>query len=848
MSDIVDSGNSGLSEDNDRIIQTDLRNEMSRSYLEYAMSVIVGRALPDARDGLKPVHRRILYAMYELGLTSGRPYRKCARVVGEVLGKYHPHGDTAVYDALVRMAQDFSMRMPLIDGHGNFGSVDNDPPAAMRYTESRLQSLTDESLLEDIESETVDFADNFDGSQQEQTVLPARIPQLLLNGSSGIAVGMATNIPPHNLGELINGLKSIIKNPSIEDSELFEIIKGPDFPTGGQILGRDGIRETFKTGRGSITMRGVANIEQIKSIGRAEKDAVIITELPFQTNKAALIERIADLVNEKKLEGISDLRDESDKDGMRIVIECKRDAIAEIILNNLYKLTQLQETFGIIMLAIVNGVPKVMSLKEVLGEFLSFRREIIINRTTFDLNEAEARAHILEGLKKALESIDEIISLIKKSKNPEEAKEKLVNNFKFSLAQSKAILDMRLQKLTSLETGKLIEELNDLNNQIIYYKKVLESHEEQSIIIKKELEEVSNKYGDERKTEIIPVSGDLSIEDMIADEDMVVTISHNGYIKRLPVSTWKTQNRGGKGMKGANTKQDDFVEHLFVASTHNTMLFFTDTGKCYWLKVHQIPQASRTSQGRAIINLIGCGTDDKVKAFVSVKEFTEEQEVIMCTKKGLIKRSKLMLYSKPRKGGIYAIEVNEGDELIQAKLSSGDQDVLLATNNGKSIRFNENQIRSTGRKTKGVTGIRMSFKDDYVIGMLVVKREGQVLVVSSRGFGKRSLLEQYREQQRGGKGVFTLKANDKTGKLISILEVVENDDLMIITDGGIMIRQSINKLNIIGRNTQGVKLLKLGEDSQIASVTKVIKEDEEGEEKEELKNSEKKSSEESEDQ
>ena len=817
---------------------------MEESYLSYAMSVIISRALPDVRDGLKPVHRRVLYGASGIGAQWNRKHKKSARIVGEVIGKYHPHGDQSIYDSLVRMAQPWSLRYLLIDGQGNFGSVDGDGAAAMRYTEAKMSKIASE-MLKDIEKETVSYQPNFDDSLEEPTVLPTQIPNLLMNGSEGIAVGMATKIPPHNLKELISGLIALLDNQQITNEELFENhIKGPDFPTAGFIMGIDGVKEAYTTGRGRVVMRGRASIEE-KDNG---KEVIIINEIPYQVNKSNLIEKIAHLVRDKKLEGISDLRDESDKDGMRIVIECKRDAIAEIILNNLYKFTQLQETFGIIMLAIVNGVPKVMSLKEVLGEFLSFRREIIINRTTFDLNEAEARAHILEGLKKALESIDEIISLIKKSKNPEEAKEKLVNNFKFSLAQSKAILDMRLQKLTSLETGKLIEELNDLNNQIIYYKKVLESHEEQSIIIKKELEEVSNKYGDERKTEIIPVSGDLSIEDMIADEDMVVTISHNGYIKRLPVSTWKTQNRGGKGMKGANTKQDDFVEHLFVASTHNTMLFFTDTGKCYWLKVHQIPQASRTSQGRAIINLIGCGTDDKVKAFVSVKEFTEEQEVIMCTKKGLIKRSKLMLYSKPRKGGIYAIEVNEGDELIQAKLSSGDQDILLATNNGKSIRFNENQIRSTGRKTKGVTGIRMSFKDDYVIGMLVVKREGQVLVVSSKGFGKRSLLEQYREQQRGGKGVFTLKANDKTGKLISILEVVENDDLMIITDGGIMIRQSINKLNIIGRNTQGVKLLKLGENSQIASVTKVIKEDDESEEKEELKTPAEKSSEESEDQ
>ena len=807
---------------NQSILGRDLVDEMEESYLSYAMSVIISRALPDVRDGLKPVHRRVLYGATGIGAQWNRKHKKSARIVGEVIGKYHPHGDQSIYDSLVRMAQPWSLRYLLIDGQGNFGSVDGDGAAAMRYTEAKMSKIASE-MLKDIEKETVSYQPNFDDSLKEPTVLPSQIPNLLMNGSEGIAVGMATKIPPHNLRELVSGLVALLDNSELTSEELFvEHIKGPDFPTAGFIMGTDGVKEAYKTGRGRVIMRGRASIEE-KENG---KEVIIISEIPYQVNKSNLIEKIADLVRDKKLEGISDLRDESDKDGMRIVIECKRDAIAEIILNNLYKYTQLQDTFGIIMLAIVNGVPKVMELKQVLGEFLSFRREIIIKRTTFDLKEAEARAHILEGLKKALESIDEIIELIKKSKNPEEAKEKLINNFKFSTAQSKAILDMRLQKLTSLETGKLLEELGELNTQIIYYNKVLESREEQSSIIKKELQDVSEKYGDERKTEIIPISGDLSIEDMIADEDMVVTISHNGYIKRLPVSTWKTQNRGGKGMKGANTKQDDFVEHLFIASTHNTMLFFTDTGKCYWLKVHQIPQASRTSQGRAIINLIGCGTEDKVKAFVSVKEFSDEQQLIMCTKKGLIKRSKLMLYSKPRKGGIYAVDVNEGDELIQAKLSSGDQDILLATNNGKSIRFNEQQIRSTGRKTKGVTGIRMSFKDDYVIGMLVVKREGQVLVVSSKGFGKRSLLEQYREQKRGGKGVFTLKANAKTGKLISILEVVENDDLMIITDSGIMIRQSIDKLNIIGRNTQGVKLLRLDDNSQIASVTKVIKEEE----------------------
>jgi len=811
---------------NQNILNRDIVDEMEESYLSYAMSVIISRALPDVRDGLKPVHRRVLFGAAGIGAQWNRRYLKSARIVGEVIGKYHPHGDQSIYDSLVRMAQPWSLRYLLMDGQGNFGSVDGDGAAAMRYTEAKMSKIASE-MLKDIEKETVPLQPNFDDTLEEPSVLPSQIPNLLMNGSEGIAVGMATKIPPHNLKELVSGLLALLENTETTSEEIFEKhIKGPDFPTAGYIMGIDGIKQAYTTGRGRVIMRGRANITE-KDNG---KEVIIINEIPYQVNKSNLIEKIADLVRDKKLEGISDLRDESDKDGMRIVIECKRDAIAEIILNNLYKLTQLQDTFGIIMLAIVDGVPRVMEIKEVLNQFLLFRREIILKRTKFDLEEAEARAHILEGLKKALDNIDEIITLIKKSANPEEAKNKLIKKYKFTVLQTKAILEMRLQKLTSLETDKLIEELTELQKQIVYFNEILNSYEIQSSIIKEELLQVEEKYGDDRKTEIIPISGDLTIEDMIADEDMVVTISHNGYIKRLPVSTWKTQNRGGKGMKGANTKQDDFVEHLFIASTHNTMLFFTDTGKCYWLKVHQIPQASRTSQGRAIVNLIGCGTEDKVKAFVSVKEFSEEQQLVMCTKKGLIKRSKLMLYSKPRKGGIYAIDVNEGDELIQAKLSLGDQDILLATNNGKSIRFNENQIRSTGRKTKGVTGIRMSFKDDFVIGMLVVKREGQVLVVSSKGFGKRSELEQYREQKRGGKGVFTLKANQKTGKLISIMEVVDEDDLMIITDTGIMIRQSVNKLNIIGRNTQGVKLITLKDDSQIASVTKVIKEDEEGDE------------------
>ena len=806
---------------NQKILGRNIVDEMEESYLSYAMSVIISRALPDVRDGLKPVHRRVLYGAAGIGALWNRKHKKSARIVGEVMGKYHPHGDQSIYDSLVRMAQPWSLRYMLIDGQGNFGSVDGDGAAAMRYTEAKMSKIASE-MLKDIEKETVPLLPNFDDTLEEPAVLPSQIPNLLMNGSEGIAVGMATKIPPHNLKELVSGLIAILENQEITNEDLFEKhISGPDFPTAGFILGIDGIKEAYATGRGRVIMRGRATITE-KENG---KEVIIINEIPYQVNKSNLIEKIADLVREKKLEGISDLRDESDKDGMRIVLECKREAIAEIILNNLYKHTQLQETFGIIMLAIVGGVPKIMGIKEILNEFLLFRREIILKRTTFDLKEAEARAHILEGLKKALENIEEVIDLIKTSNNPEEAKKRLSKNFGFTSRQTKAILDMRLQKLTSLETEKLIEELLQIEKQIIYFKEILSKHTLQSSIIKEELLEIREKYGDERKTEIIPITGDLTIEDMIADEDMVVTITHNGYIKRLPVSTWRTQNRGGKGMKGAKAKEDDFIEHLFIASTHNTMMFFTNTGKCYWLKVHQIPQASRTSQGRAIINLIGCDPSDKVKAFVSVKDFHESDHIIMCTRKGLIKRTNIMLYSKPRKGGVYAIDINEGDELIQAKISTGEQDVVLATNNGKAIRFNEQQIRSTGRKTKGVTGIRMSFPDDFVVGMLIVRREGQVLVVSSKGFGKRSHISQYREQKRGGKGAFTLKANKKTGKLISIMEVVDEDDLMIITNKGIMIRQSIEKLNIIGRNTQGVKLLKLEEKAQIASVTKVIQED-----------------------
>tara|TARA_Y100001978_G_scaffold202044_1_gene221910 strand:- start:2117 stop:4609 length:2493 start_codon:yes stop_codon:yes gene_type:complete len=809
-----------------QIIQNrDIVEEMSESYLTYSMSVICSRALPDVRDGLKPVHRRVLYGALEQGATWNRKYKKSARIVGDVLGKYHPHGDSSIYDSLVRMAQDWSLRYPLIDGQGNFGSVDGDNAAAMRYTEARMDRVASE-MLQDLDKNTVDFTPNFDDSLEEPSVLPTQIPNLLMNGSEGIAVGMATKIPPHNINELISGLVALLQNPNITIDELVENhIKGPDFPTAGFIMGSDGINSAYQTGRGRIVMRGKAQIEE----NDKGKQRIIITELPYQVNKANLVEKIADLVREKKLDGISDLRDESDKDGNRIVVECKRDAIAEIILNNLYKFTQLQDTFGVIMLALVNGVPKIMNLKEVLGHFLDFRREVIIKRTTFELSEAEQRAHILEGLKKALEDIDNIIQIIRSSSNPEAAKESLISSYDFSEKQAKAILDMRLQKLTSLEIDKVVQEYNDLQILIKELNHILDSHEKQSEIIEAELGEILNKHGDERRTEIIPFSGELSLEDMIADEEMIVTITHNGYIKRLPADTWKTQRRGGKGMKGAKTKDDDFVEHLFTASTHNTMLFFTDKGKCHWLKVHQIPQASRTSQGRAIVNLIGCETGEKVSAFVSVKEFSDSNYIIMATKKGMINRTSLSLYSKPRKGGVFAMEIKEGDELIQAKISNGCDNIIMATKEGKSIRFKEEDVRATGRRTKGVRGITIGAQDE-VIGMLVLKNDGHVLVASENGYGKKSPTDEYRTQQRSGKGVYTLKKTQKTGSLVSILEVVDTDDIMIITSAGVMIRQATNEIRTIGRNTQGVRLIRLDEGAKISSVAKVVKEEDEKEE------------------
>ena len=804
----------------DNTLPRDIVDEMKESYLNYSMSVIVSRALPDVRDGLKPVHRRILYGMSELGSSWNRPYKKSARIVGDVLGKYHPHGDSSVYDALVRMAQGFSMRYELVDGQGNFGSIDGDNAAAMRYTESRMTKLTSE-MLKDLEKDTVEWSLNFDETLKEPTVLPSAVPTLLVNGSEGIAVGMATKIPPHNLVEVISGLVAVIEKETITTEEIMEHIKGPDFPTAGLIMGMDGLKQAYETGRGKIKMRARAHIETNK----AGKDSIVITEVAYQTNKANLVEKIADLVRDKKIEGISDLRDESDKDGIRVVIETKRDAVPEVILNQLYKHTQLQDTFGIILLALVNGIPKIMPLKEILNHFIDFRHEIVVRRTSFELKEAEARAHLLEGLKIALDNIDEVIKIIRGSKNPAQAKEGLMNVFNLSETQSQAILDMRLQKLTGMEVEKVVTEYKEVIKTITQLKSILDSKKQRMDIIKEELLDIRNLYGDERRTEIIPVDTDFSMEDMIAEEEVVLTITHSGYIKRTAVNTYRTQRRGGRGVQGAGSREEDFVQHLFIANTHNYMLFFTDRGKCYWLKVYDIPQGGRAAKGRAVVNLIGCEPGEKVEAFVSVKEFDDEHFIIMATKNGIIKKTTLSAYGNPRKGGIYAIEIRENDRLIEARITDGENDILIGTREGKSIRFSEGNVRASGRKTMGVKGIRLSSKSDYVVGMLVVKREGTILVATEKGYGKRTDVIQYRTQKRGGKGVMTMRTTDKTGKMVSIMEVVDSDDLIVITDKGVLMRQPIASIRTIGRVTQGVRLVKLDKGSIISSITRVIHEE-----------------------
>ena len=848
MADNQGIDDNDLGEDNNRIIQTDLRNEMSRSYLEYAMSVIVGRALPDARDGLKPVHRRILYAMYELGLTSSRPYRKCARVVGEVLGKYHPHGDTAVYDALVRMAQDFSMRMPLIDGHGNFGSVDNDPPAAMRYTESRLQSLTDESLLEDIESETVDFSDNFDGSQQEPTVLPARIPQLLLNGSSGIAVGMATNIPPHNLGELIEGLKGLIKNPEMEEKELFEIIKGPDFPTGGQILGREGIRETYLSGKGSITMRGVAEIHQIKTPGRPEKDAVIITELPFQTNKAGLIERIADLVNDKKLDGISDIRDESDRDGMRIVIELKRDAYPQVVLNNLFKLTPLQNNFSANILALVNGEPTTLSLRKMLDVFLDFRVETIRRRTSFLLRKAEERDHIIEGLLLALNSMDEIINLIRGAKDTASAREQLQTNHNLTTTQADAILQMQLRRLTALEADKIKDEHEELTKKIREYKNILEDKEKILSIIIDELNKISERFASPRKTEILNLGGGLDDIDLIANERSVVLLSEAGYLKRMPVSEFESTSRGSRGKAGTKTQGDDEVKLFISCNDHDTLLLFSDRGVAYALPAYRVPLSSRTAKGTPSVQLLPIPREEKITSLLSVESFDNDNYLLMLTRGGFIKRTPLTAFSKIRSNGLIAISLEDGDALTWVRASSEGDSVLIGSRKGMTIHFrlDQRELRPLGRTARGVKSMNLKEGDklvsmDVLTSELVEKlakldllddenneeqdvnlSEGPwVLIASSFGLGKRVPVTQFRLQKRAGMGLRAIKFRIKDDVLVGLKVLGAGEEILLVTERGVIVRTNADKVSQQSRAATGVKLQRLDEGDHLAEVVLV---------------------------
>jgi len=811
-------------EKRDRIIPVYIEEEMKISYIDYSMSVIVARALPDVRDGLKPVHRRILFGMRELGVTHGKPFRKSARIVGDVLGKYHPHGDMAVYDAMVRMAQDFSIRYPLVEGQGNFGSIDGDSPAAMRYTEARLTPLAYE-MIKDIDKETVDFAPNFDESLQEPLVMPSVIPNLLINGASGIAVGMATNIPPHNLNEIVDALIALINRPDLQIDTLMKYVKGPDFPTGGIIYGDQGIKDAYRTGRGKVIVRARASVEK----SRSGREAIIISEIPYQLNKLNLINTIVKLVKDKKIEGISDLRDESDRDGMRIVIELKRDAQPQVILNKLYVKTQMQSTFGVIMLALVNSKPRVLNLKEMLQEFINHRHQVILRRTKFELDKAERRAHILEGLKIALDHIDEIVALIKKSRNPETAKNGLMKTFGLSEVQAKAILDMRLQRLTGLERKKIEEEYLKLIKEIERLKSILASRDKQMQVIKDELKQIKEKYGDERRTEIIAETEEFSIEDMIAEEDMVITITHSGYIKRFPVSGYRRQKRGGVGVIGADTKETDSLEHLFVASTHHHILFFTDKGKCYWLKVHEIPQAGRGSRGRAIINLIAVEKGENVKAVVPVRSFDDQHFVFMATKQGQVKKTNLDAFSNPRKTGINAIKINTEDELIDAKLTDGTNDIILGTYKGKAIRFKESNVRPMGRTAAGVRGISLD-KDDRVVGMVVVRREGTLLVVTDLGYGKRSNISDYRVTSRGGKGIITLHTTDRVGNMIAMMEVLDEEDLLIISEKGKVIRQNISKIKVIGRNTQGVRLISLNDGDSVADVARVVREEESREE------------------
>ncbi|MBL0175819.1 MAG: DNA gyrase subunit A [Ignavibacteria bacterium] len=798
----------------EKIFPVNIEDELKSSYIDYSMSVIVSRALPDVRDGLKPVHRRILFGMSELSLGSGRPYKKSARIVGEVLGKYHPHGDSAVYDAMVRMVQDFSLRYPLVQGQGNYGSVDGDSAAAMRYTEARLSPIAME-MLRDLEKDTVDFRPNFDESLQEPTVMPALLPNLLINGAGGIAVGMATNIPPHNLSEVIDGLQAMIANPDVSIEELMRHVKAPDFPTAGIIFGYHGVQDAYLTGRGRIVVRARATIETQKN-GR---ENIIVTELPYQVNKANLIEKIAELVKDGKLEGISNIRDESDRDGMRMVIETKRDGNPEVVLNNLYKHTSMQTTFGAILLALVDGRPKVLSLREMMRHFLDFRHDVIVRRTKFELAEAERRAHILEGFIIALDNIDEVIDVIKKSRDVETARANLMRRFKLSEIQAKSILDMRLQRLTGLERKKIEDEYKETIKLIARLRGILENVALRWQVISEELAALKEKYGDQRRTEVIYDYADFRLEDMIAEEDVVVTISHNGFIKRTPVSAYRRQGRGGKGVNGGSMREDDFIEHMFVASTHHYILFFTNAGRCYWLKVFEIPEMGRSSKGRAIVNLIAKQKDEQISAFVTVREFDDAHSIVMVTARGTVKKTVLSAYGNPRSTGIIAINLNTGDALVEAKITDGSNDILIATRFGQAIRFNETDVRDMGRSATGVRGINLA-DDDLVVGMIIARSNTNVLVVSDRGYGKRSDVSTYRHTRRGGKGVITMNITDKTGTVITIKEVTDKDDLVIITVKGMIIRQHVKDLRLMGRNTQGVRLINLKDGDSIADVAR----------------------------
>ena len=814
----------------ERILKINIEEEMKSAYIDYSMSVIVSRALPDVRDGFKPVHRRVLFGMSELGITPNKSHKKSARIVGEVLGKYHPHGDSSVYEAMVRMAQHWSLRYPLVDGQGNFGSVDGDSPAAMRYTEARLQKISEE-ILRDLDKDTVDFQLNFDDTLKEPTVLPTRIPNLLVNGASGIAVGMATNMPPHNLTEAIDAIVAYIDNYDIEIPEMMNYIKAPDFPTGGIIYGYQGIKDAFETGRGRIVIRSKVEIETEAN----GKEKIIVTEIPYQVNKAELIRKTADLVNDKKIEGITNINDESDRTGMRIVYDIRKDAIANVVLNKLYKYTQLQTSFNVNNIALVKGRPKTLNLKQLIQSFVSHRHEVVIRRTRYELDQAEKKAHILEGLLIALDHLDEVIALIRASRTPDEAKGGLMSKFELSEVQAKAILDMRLQKLTGLERDKVKNEYEELQKLIEYLKSILESEDLRMQIIKEELIEVKETYGDERKTEIVPDEGEFNPEDFYADEDMVITISHLGYIKRTPVTEFKTQHRGGVGSKGSTTRDEDFLEHMFIASMHNTMLFFTAAGKCFWLKVYQIPEGTRSSKGRAIQNLINIEPDDNVQAFINVRSLDDEEYIrnnfiVMCTKKGIVKKTLLEAYSRPRINGVNAITIKDGDHLLEAKLTDGKSDIILATKEGKAVRFNESKVRAIGRTGAGVRGITLSKEDDEVIGMVWVEEsDHEILVVSEKGFGKRSSIDEYRITNRGGKGVKTLNITEKTGKMVSIKGVNDDIDLMIINRSGITIRVAVKDIRITGRATQGVKLINLRNNDMIAAVAQIEKEENEEE-------------------